>query len=446
MSFDALKDNIQREKEIVSKLKEVFDMPGVNERDLNKKKELAKSLMGQLVIINDSFPEILENIKMVKELPKLEFVEDKWEKKPQKETNLVSVSYGSDDGSGKTNITIKKRDKDRLLKEVNIESSSLKKIKKYTRVEDEKPVMQFKKPSKYISIANRLFLKQSINLSKSDFFISLRKEIKRSNMQIMLSSYLSVIFFTMLLSFFASVLIMIFFLFFNLSVLSPFILVVSENIFMRFLKVFWIIFAVPIITFLLMYYYPGTEAKSLGKRVENELPFVTIHMASIAGSGIVPSQIFRVIVMSGEYPHVSKELTRLINQINVYGYDLSTALRNSAAASSSEKFAELLNGMSATINSGGDLSDFLKKKAESLVFEYNLNRQKYNKVAETFMNVYISTVIAAPMILMLMMIMIKMTGFTDLSLDFLTVVIISSVVLINLVFLVFLHIKQEGMS
>jgi len=441
MSFEALKNNIQREKEIVEKLKEVFGMPSQDDKSFEKKKEMAKSLMNQLVILNDSFPEILDNIKMAKELPKMEFVEDKWKKTSQRETDLINVSY-ENIGSEKINLTLRKKDKERFLKELNIEESSLKRIKKSMKVETEKPVMQFKKPSKYVAISNRIFLSLSTKIAGNEFFSGLKKDIKKSNLQIILGSYISVILFTTLLSFFASIFILILLMIFNVGLEYPFISLVSEGFLMRFLKLFWIIFAIPVAMFFLMYFYPSIEAKSLRGRIENELPFVIIHMASIAGSGIVPYQIFKVIVMSEDYPYTSKELTRLINQINVYGYDLSTALRNSAMQSSSEKLAELLNGMSTTINSGGSLSDYLRKKADNAIFEYNLERQKYNKTAETFMNIYISTVIAAPMIMMLMMIMIKMTGFSDLSLSFLTLVMALSVALINVIFIAFLHLRQ----
>jgi flagellar protein FlaJ len=134
-----------------------------------------------------------------------------------------------------------------------------------------------------------------------------------------------------------------------------------------------------------------------------------------------------------------------LNQINIYGYDLVTALNNVAKNTSSQKLAELLNGLSATINSGGSLSDFFQKRAETLLVGYKLDKEKFIKVAETFMDVYISVVIAAPMILMLMLVMISVsgiqTGFTPYQLTFIT---IGGVAIVNLGFLGFLQTKQTS--
>ena len=43
------------------------------------------------------------------------------------------------------------------------------------------------------------------------------------------------------------------------------------------------------------YFYPSLESKTIARRIEQELPFVAIHMSAIAGSGIEPTQIFKII-------------------------------------------------------------------------------------------------------------------------------------------------------
>jgi len=195
--------------------------------------------------------------------------------------------------------------------------------------------------------------------------------------------------------------------------------------------------------FVSFYFYPYAEAKSVESKINQELPFVTIHMAAISGSGIEPSQIFKIISMGEEYKYTKKEIKKIMNQINLYGYDLVTALKNTARGTSSKKFAELLNGMATTISGGGNLSEFLDKRADTLLFEYRLKREKYTKSAETFMDIYISIVIAAPMIFTLLLVLIAVSGISiGMGLSTLTVIIVSLISLINTVFLVYLHLSQ----
>ena len=243
----------------------------------------------------------------------------------------------------------------------------------------------------------------------------------------------------------AGVAITSFFLFFNISAKLPIITFATESIASRFLKVFWILILVPVGTFLAMYFYPSLEKRAVEAKINQELPFATIHMAAISGSMIDPSKIFTIIITTEEYPALSKEFTKLLNQINVYGYDLVGGLRNMAFNSQSRKLADLFNSLATAITSGGDLPDFFDKRANSLLFEHKLEKEKQAKIAETFMDIYISVVIAAPMILMLLLMMLKIGGLgIGLSSGAITITMILGVIVINIFFLTFLHLKHPG--
>jgi len=323
-----------------------------------------------------------------------------------------------------------------------LEKETLKRLRKKEVGEVE---AEMKKPNKYVNLSNQFFLNYSMKLLNRGKFKLMKKNISKSNMQFTPASYLSVIFLTTALSVFAGGIVFLFFMLFNVGAELPIVTRVAEGIGARFLKTFWILAIVPLGTFILMYLYPSVEKKSIEQKINQELPFVTIHMSSISGSMIEPSKIFNIILSTKEYPNISKEFTKLINEINVYGYDLVTALKNAASNSPSKKLAELLNGIAVTINSGGSLSEFFDKRANSLLFEYRLEREKYTKSAETFMDIYISVVIAAPMILMLLLMMIKISGLgISISTSMISLIMVLGVAMINIVFLTFLHLKQPN--
>ena len=194
-----------------------------------------------------------------------------------------------------------------------------------------------------------------------------------------------------------------------------------------------------------MYSYPSLERGSLEDKINQELPFATINMSAIAGSMIDPTNIFSIMVSTGEYPNIRKQFTKVINEINIYGHDLVTALKNSSLTSPSEKLTELYKGLSTTITSGGDMVEFFSKRSETLLLDYRLQREKYTKNAETFIDVYISLVIAAPMILMLLLMMIQISGLgLSLSPSSISFLMVTGISVINFVFLMFLHLKQPS--
>ena len=302
-----------------------------------------------------------------------------------------------------------------------------------------------KKPSTYVKIANNLFAGRVKSIIKQKRFAVLEKDLIKSNLPFTSISYISILILTTIISAGIAFILFIFLLFFNVSAELPIITLVQTNLGIRFLEIFWIILVIPAGTLFFMYIYPSLEKKSLDRKITQELPFATINMAAVAGSLIEPTKIFEIISATGEYPNLRKEFNKLLNEINVYGYDLVTALKDSAANSASQKLAELFNGLATTITSGGDLFDFFDKRSQSLLFEYRLDQEKKTKSAETFMDIYISVVIAAPMILMLLLMMMKISGLgISLSTSTLTLLVVGGVSLINVIFLVFLQIKQPG--
>jgi archaeal flagellar protein FlaJ len=335
---------------------------------------------------------------------------------------------------------IKVRDKNLIKEEEKLKKVILKRLKKDRK---KKKIKKERKPNPFVVLSNKMFFKRSAELSKGKMFQGPKKDLIKAGMDVLPSSYISLILFVTMLSFIFSIFLYVFLLFFKLSVTLPFISFATSGILSRLLINLWIPIVIPTLSFIFMYSYPSLEKKSVGGKINQELPFVVIHMSAIAGSMIEPSKMFSVIIATGEYKQTRKEFIRLINQVNVYGYDLVTALRDAADKSPSSKLAELYRGLATTIVSGGDMTDFLDKRAKTLLFDYRLEREKYTKMTESFMDIYISVVIAAPMIFMLVLIMIQISNIgLGLSPQAITVLIIGIVTAINIFFLVFLQLKQ----
>lgn len=386
-----------------------------------------ESLENKLRIVNDSMPEIIKNISPSKKLN---------ETIPS--GNLARVNL-IEKGSNQF-VVLQKKDREKFLGEVRVNLSLLNKIKAVSKKTEEQTDQTTRA---YIKFSNKFFLSTSQKLIKSGYFGDLKDDLGKANMGILFSSYVSMILMSSTIAIGVGVLAAATLLFFKIGILFPFLTPYDGDVISRFIKTFWVAFALPIGTFFAMYYYPGTEKDSIGKRIDQELPFAVIHMSAISGSGIEPSEIFKIIGRSEEYVYLGKEIRKIVNQINLYGYDLVTSLNNIAKTTPSTKLSELFAGLATTINSGGQLSDFFEKRAETLLNNYRLEREKFTKVAETFMDIYISVVIAAPMILMLLLIMIQISniqiGFTT---GEIAVLIILAIAVLNIFFITFLHIKQ----
>lgn len=424
--------NNSRKRDIIIGLKEkkVFE-------------EVIEALTIQLRILNNSIPELVRTIGFYKKFPGIgkELFE-----KNERGKKLIRVKYEYSK-ENPISLAINEKDKKEFLENLSKSHLSIENLKKKYAIQPNQE-FQFGKPNSYAKISNRFFRGLSNKLIADGYFANLNRSLRKMNSPFVVGTYVSMIFFTICLSFIVSILLSIVLLFFNINILFPFFTLYEGSILLRFFRVFWIIFAVPITTGLLMYFYPASEGKSIGLRMDQEMPFVAIHMSAIASSGLEPLNIFKIILKREEYRYTIVEIRKLMNLINFHGKDLVTALRSVSASCPSYKLKELLDGMATTITSGGDLYKFLDEHVESLLFDYRLERERYTKTSETFMDIYISIVIAAPMILLMLFVIMGSTGmlsnFLGLSIGVLSLLIILIIVALNLGFLIFLKIKQPN--
>jgi Flp pilus assembly protein TadB len=432
-----LKKKIITEARIMQELQSLQKSAGGS--DMKKIQGHVKSLELYLGKTKNEIMRMLDEINMSQPLPQAQ---------PQKTAEPANADDSSDEfiyenpGESLKETKYREEDKEDEEKSSSIEKSTLRRLKKK---EEKKAEKKEKKPSKYLKTASKTFADFSRKLIAKGYFKSIEKDLIKANLEFVPASYIALILYSTMWAFIGGAIITAFFLFFNISPNLPIITLSAENMATRLMKVFWIFILAPLITFIAMYTYPSLEKKSVEAKINQELPFATIHMAAISGSMIDPSKIFEIIITTGEYPYVSREFTKLLNQINVYGYDLVGGLRNMAFNSPSRKLADLFNSLATAITSGGDLPDFFDKRANSLLFENKLEREKQAKAAETFMDIYISVVIAAPMILMLLLMMLKIGGLgLGLSTGTITITMILGVVAINIFFLAFLHLRQPA--
>ena len=445
-----LKNNVEREKKVARELsilyKQFMRLKGDQEKKMMASQ--LQSLRKHLKEANNRASRNLKSMYLAKPLPKIAEkpepkIPEKKEIKPLITTPQQPVVTQSSGLEIKSSPTKRKRliKLDKAFKLEGLEKETLKRLKKKDKkVKEEKK----KKPNNYAKRANRFFSKNSIKLLNKKIFQTLERDLIKANMQYTPTTYVSIIYYTTFLSIFAGIFLSAFFLFFKVSAELPLVTLITEDLGLRFLKVFWIMIVVPMITFFIMYLYPSLEKKSTSHRIDHELPFATINMAAISGSLIDPSKIFNIIITTKEYPYLSKEFTKIMNEINIHGYNFVGALRNASYNSPSKKLSELFSGLATTINSGGDLPNFFDERSKTLLFEHRLDMEKQAKSAETFMDVYISLVVAAPMILMLLLIMMKISGLgLAMSIGTITLIMVLGVSIINIVFLTFLQLKKE---
>ena len=446
---DELKENLRQMKEIVRELNtfsQQYENIGSFEYSSNievdrREKKLLKGviffLTNQLKILNKSLPGLINRIGLYKGLTTNQ------ETKNTGGDQLTKIRYEQEEGK-EVALVISVKDKNKFLENLSQSRFSIKKLKDKYAVE--KKQITHKKSNSYARTSNKFFRKFSNELVAKGYFKKLNRSLRKINSKYVVSTYMSMAFFTGFLVMLGSIFLFIILLFFDINALYPFISLIEEPLYLRMIKFFWIIPILPTACVILFYIFPSSEAKNLGKRIDQELPFVTIHMSAIASSGVEPISIFKIILKGEDYKYTNIEFKKLMNLINFHGESTANALKKISRSTPSLKLKSLLNGLAVTITSGGELGEYLNQHAETMLFDYKLEREKNNKISETFMDIYISVAIAAPMILLMIFVIIGSTGLMgnlfNLSTEALSILLILSIVILNIFFLVFLRMKQ----
>ncbi len=338
-------------------------------------------------------------------------------------------------------IVVDKKKHEKYLEELNINKRE---IKKFIQRQKEKTSEKTIKEEAYSvyratllgKIANVFFENITIKLTEKypAFFKKIYNSIKLANIRVLSNTYISTMLFFSSLVFLITIIIS-FFLFKDVSILFKVVKAIAVGV---------IVF---IFTFILFYYYPDSVVRSRRRKMKDEIPFLTIHMAAIAGSGAQPISIFKLILESGEYKAIAGEIRRILNYTNLFGYNLLTALRNVANSTPSNEFKELLNGMVASIETGGDLKTYLSEKAEDSLNTYRLERRKFVEAISAYSDVYTGVLIAAPLLFIVTLAIINVIGGNIAGVSVDVIAKIGTFIFIpflNILFLLFLNIIQPG--
>lgn len=168
--------------------------------------------------------------------------------------------------------------------------------------------------------------------------------------------------------------------------------------------------ALGLLVFGFRYVRPAQKAKSRKKEIDNNLPFALNHLGAIATSGIPPKSMFELLTTFEEYGEISDEAEEVSRRVNVFGEDLTTALKEVAEKSPSDDWSEVLYGIISTVETGGNLEAYIKEKADEALFEYNVEREKDIEKLSTYASFYTALLIAAPVFLVVVLAVMNLLG------------------------------------
>jgi flagellar protein FlaJ len=146
----------------------------------------------------------------------------------------------------------------------------------------------------------------------------------------------------------------------------------------------------PLFVLLFFYVYPSYVADNRKRNIDAKLPYAVPYMSAMAGAGVPPDIIFNSLARSPLYGEITEEAKNITRDVNLFGYDIITAISRYSVNSPSRKWGELLQGMVTTIRSGGDMKLFLHNEANTIMVEFKRIMKEFTENLGLFAEAYIT--------------------------------------------------------
>ncbi len=310
-----------------------------------------------------------------------------------------------------------------------VREEDIKIMKKSLKKKEKKIKREEKKTNFFVSLSNYFFKNLSLKLSSKNFFKKYGEDLRKANISLLLPSYISLVLFLTILAFVFSLFFSILFWLFNPTLFS-------------FLRNFLFCLIFTSLVFLFFFLYPKIEIKSIERKIDAELPFAALYMASIASSGVQPVKILNLLVESNEYREISKQVKKITNKINFLGMDLVSAIKDSIRNIANSNLRAMLNGLATTIVTGGDIKDYLEEEARKFLLEYKSSREKFATSVDVYADIYTGLLITAPMMFVIILTLSGMfqQQIGSIPISNMAIFGIFILIILNILFLIYLNI------
>jgi len=158
------------------------------------------------------------------------------------------------------------------------------------------------------------------------------------------------------------------------------------------------------------YMYPILRASSRKRALEDDLPFVSGYMAILARAGVPVANIFRSLAQVDPSSAIAGEARTILRDMDLFGMDVLSALEEASKRTPSARFKDLLEGLIATVHSGGNMEKYLAQRSRLYMRLKELALRRFIDVLGILAEFYVVLLVAGPLILVIMLAVMAMLG------------------------------------
>ncbi|MBN1432301.1 MAG: type II secretion system F family protein [Methanomicrobiaceae archaeon] len=233
--------------------------------------------------------------------------------------------------------------------------------------------------------------------------VEFRKSLRGSHLPVTGSQYIALTLMATIIAFLSGL----------ISVILLYILEIEFNIFpflSQEISMAIVIIIIVCLVFSFAYYYPVLLAQGRKTRINLELPYAITYMQAMS-STMTLYGIFKSIYQNEDlYGEVSHECGMIVRDVDLFGEDLLTAMKNTQEITPSKTFGDLLNDVAMVFRTGGSLTDFFASKSSHYRQVAQQEMENTLKTIEIMAEIYVTAFVAGPIAIMIMLVAQNLSG------------------------------------
>ena len=170
------------------------------------------------------------------------------------------------------------------------------------------------------------------------------------------------------------------------------------------------------------YYYPRFVMDTRRRSIDVLLPHAIVYMYALSYGGMNTFEVIREIAEAEEvYGSVSDEFDMIVRDVELFGNDLFTALRDARNLTPSDNLEQFLDDLLSVLDSGSDVTNFLESESETYMENARQEQEDFLETLSIMSEVFVVAFVAAPLFLIVTLIVISLLGSDSLGLLYLLV-------------------------
>ena len=142
----------------------------------------------------------------------------------------------------------------------------------------------------------------------------------------------------------------------------------------------------------------GQRARARGIEIDATLPRTVAFIYALSRSGMPFQAVLRTLSDNEDvYGEAARELGVAVRDMDAFGTDVLTALKETAERTPSDNLAEFAENLTSVLSSGQDISSFLREQYEQFQEEVESQQRQYLDLLSTFAEVYVTVLVAGPL-------------------------------------------------